>query len=148
MCQRSIWRDALLAIVMGIGLALLAAAAPALEASRVTPLAALRGADRLEARYRVNRRQLALGASLLLAAGACSQLGPLGGLPVFGFAAAVATVFGIAFLVPATLALLSRFGARPLTACSASKGSSPTPISPAPSRASPCRSRRSRSACR
>ena len=108
-------RDALLAIVMGIGLALLSAAAPALEASRVTPVAALRGADRLEARYRVNRRQLALGASLLVAAGACSQLGPLGGLPIFGFAAAVATVFGIAFLVPATLALLSRYGARPLT---------------------------------
>jgi putative ABC transport system permease protein len=109
-------RDALVAIAMAIGLALLAAAAPALEASRVTPLAALRGGDRLEARYRVNRRQLALGISLLAAAGALSRLGPLGGLPVFGFAAAVATVFGIAFLVPAALALLARYGARPLTA--------------------------------
>jgi len=109
-------RDAAVAIVMGIGLALLAAAAPALEASRVTPLAALRGADRLEARYRVNRRHLALGVALLLAAGVCSRLGPLGGLPVFGFAAAITTVFGIAFLVPAALALLARYGARPLTA--------------------------------
>jgi putative ABC transport system permease protein len=109
-------RDAAVAIAMGIGLALLAAAAPALEASRVTPLAALRGADRLEARYRVNRRHLALGVALLLAAGVCSRLGPLGGLPVFGFAAAIATVFGIAFLVPAALALLARYGARPLTA--------------------------------
>jgi putative ABC transport system permease protein len=109
-------RDAAVAIAMGIGLALLAAAAPALEASRVTPLAALRGADRLEARYRVNRRHLALGVALLLAAGVCSRLGPLGGLPVFGFAAAISTVFGIAFLVPAALALLARYGARPLTA--------------------------------
>jgi putative ABC transport system permease protein len=109
-------REALVAIAMAIGLALLAAAAPALEASRVTPLAALRGGDRLEARYRVNRRQLALGISLLVAAAALSGLGPLGGLPVFGFAAAVATVFGIAFLVPAALALLARYGARPLTA--------------------------------
>jgi putative ABC transport system permease protein len=109
-------RDAAVAIAMGIGLALLAAAAPALEASRVTPLAALRGADRLEARYRVNRRHLALGVALLLAAGVCSRLGPLGGLPVFGFAAAITTVFGIAFLVPAALALLARYGARPLTA--------------------------------
>jgi putative ABC transport system permease protein len=109
-------RDAGVAIAMGVGLALLAAAAPALEASRVTPLAALRGADRLEARYRVNRRQLALAVVLLLAAAGFSRLGPLGGLPVFGFAAAVATVFGIAFLVPAALALLARYGARPLTA--------------------------------
>ncbi len=110
------WRDVLLALVLGIGLALVAAAAPALEASRVSPLAALRGADRIEARYRVNRRQLALGISLLLAAAALSRLGPLGGLPVFGFGAAIATVFGIASLVPAALAILSRFGARPLTA--------------------------------
>ncbi len=109
-------RDAAVAIAMGIGLALLAAAAPALEASRVTPLAALRGADRLEARYRVNRRHLALAVSLLLAAAGLSRPGPLGGLPVFGFGAAVATVFGIAFLVPAALALLARYGARPLTA--------------------------------
>jgi putative ABC transport system permease protein len=109
-------RDAAVAIAMGIGLALLAAAAPALEASRVTPLAALREADRLEARYRVNRRHLALAVSLLVAAAGLSRLGPLGGLPVFGFGAAVATVFGIAFLVPAALALLARYGARPLTA--------------------------------
>jgi putative ABC transport system permease protein len=109
-------REALVAIAMGIGLALLAAAAPALEASRVTPLAALRSTDRIEARYRVNRRQLGLGVSLLLGAAGFSRLGPAGGLPVFGFAAAVATVFGIAFLVPAALALLARYGARPLTA--------------------------------
>jgi putative ABC transport system permease protein len=108
--------DAAVAVAIGVGLALLAAAAPALEASRVTPLAALRGADRLEARYRVNRRHLALGAALLLATAVFSRLGPLGGLPVFGFAAAITTVFGIAFLVPAALALLARYGARPLTA--------------------------------
>jgi putative ABC transport system permease protein len=109
-------RDALLAIALGIGLALVAAAAPALEASRVTPLAAIRGADRLEARYRVNARQLALGLSLLLAAGAFSRIPAVGGLPVFGFGAALATVFGIAFLVPAALAVLSRVGAAPLAA--------------------------------
>jgi putative ABC transport system permease protein len=109
-------REALFAIALGIGLALLAAGAPAVEASRVSPIATLRGADRLEARYRVDGRQLALGISLVLAAAALSSLGPLDGLPVFGFGAAIATVFGIAFLVPASLAVLARVGARPLTA--------------------------------
>jgi putative ABC transport system permease protein len=110
------WRDAVVAVALGIGLSLLAAAAPALEASRVTPLAALRGTDRLEARYRVGRRQLALAVCLLVAAGAFSRLGPLGGVPIFGFGAAIATVFGVAFLVPAALGLLARFGARAVAA--------------------------------
>ena len=74
-------RDAAVAIAMGIGLALLAAAAPALEASRVTPLAAMRGADRLEARYRVNRRHLALAVSLLVAAAGSRDWGRSAGCP-------------------------------------------------------------------
>jgi putative ABC transport system permease protein len=107
-------RDAIVATAAGVALSLVAALAPALEASRVTPLAALRGADRVEARYRVRRRHLALGAGLLAAAWGLSRLGPVDGLPVFGFAAAMAIVFGAAFLVPPALFALSRLGARPL----------------------------------
>jgi putative ABC transport system permease protein len=110
------WRDGLLAIAAGLVLALAAAAAPALEASRVTPLAALRGADRIETRYRPRRRHLVLASGLLAGAVVLSRLGPIDGLPVFGFGAAVCTVFGVAFLVPAILTLVSRAGARPLGA--------------------------------
>lgn len=102
------------AVSVGLVLSLVAAASPALEASRVTPLAALRGTDRVEARYRLRKRHLGAGAVLLAAAVALTRLGPVNGLPVFGFAAAIATVFGIAFLVPPALFVLSRAGGRPL----------------------------------
>jgi putative ABC transport system permease protein len=107
-------REACVAMGAGILLSLVAAAAPALEASRVTPLAALRGADRVQARYRIRRAHLAAGGGLLGAAWILSRLGPVNGLPVFGFAAAMAVVFGVAFLVPPALFVLSRVGARPL----------------------------------
>jgi putative ABC transport system permease protein len=106
--------DVALGLGSGVALSLAAAAAPALEASRVGPLAALRGADRVEARYRARPLHLALGVGLLVAAAALAQLGPVDGLPLFGFAAALATVFGIAYLVPAALVVLSRVGGRPL----------------------------------
>ena len=48
------------------------------------------------------------GAACLLASAACSQAGPVGGLPIFGFAAAVLIVFGLAALVPPVLAGLAR----------------------------------------
>jgi len=105
---------AAVAVLAGVALSVVAAAAPALEAGRVTPLAALRGTDRVEARYRVRRRHLVVGGGLLGAAALLARLGPVDGLPVFGFAAAVAVVFGVAFLVPPALFVLSRLGARPL----------------------------------
>jgi putative ABC transport system permease protein len=110
------WADALLAAGLGLGLALVAAIAPAIEASRVTPLAALRGADSLEARRDGRRLHLLFGVGLLIGAAGLSRLGPVAGLPVFGFAAAIATVFGIAFLAPVALVWLARHGARPMGA--------------------------------
>jgi putative ABC transport system permease protein len=110
------WRDALLAVTGGLVLALVAAAAPAREASRVTPLAALRGTDLTDTRYRPRRKHLIAAAGLLAGAVALSRLGPLGGLPVFGFVAALCTIFGIALLVPGILTLVARVGARPLGA--------------------------------
>jgi putative ABC transport system permease protein len=102
------WADAALAFGVGVPLSLAAAAAPALEASRVSPLAAVRGSARAEARGRFPWRSLG-SAALLFAAGAVlSQLEPVGGLPVFGLGAAIAIVFGGACLVPATLGLLAR----------------------------------------
>ncbi|MCY4077475.1 MAG: ABC transporter permease, partial [Acidobacteria bacterium] len=72
-----------IAFAVGVPLALAAAAVPALEASRVAPLASVRGDRDLALRARLPRRFIA-GPAVLLAAGALLALpGPVGGLPVF-----------------------------------------------------------------
>lgn len=108
------WVHVAISLVLGVGLSLVAAAAPALEAAQVTPLAAIRGSDRAEARTRVRPIPVLVGGALLAAAAVLSRLPPVHGLPVYGFAAAVAVVFGIACLVPAALTALSRAGRVPL----------------------------------
>jgi putative ABC transport system permease protein len=80
----------------------------------VPPTAALRGADLVEARRRPTGRRLGLPA-LLLALGAwLATLGPVHGFPLFGYAAAVAIVFGASFLVPIVLTLVIRAVERPV----------------------------------
>jgi putative ABC transport system permease protein len=108
------WQEIATSGGAAILLSLLAAAVPARDASRVTPVAAVGGANQLEARYRVPVRTTASGVVLLAAAIAFTRAGPVNGLPVFGFAAALATVLGLALLVPLTLWGLSRTGGRPL----------------------------------
>ncbi len=103
-----------LAFGLGLPLALLAAAVPAREASRVSPTAAMRGADRLEIYARLRPRHLGVPLVFFGVAWWLSTLPAVDGLPLFGFAAALATVFGGAFLVPAVLFGLARVGAGPL----------------------------------
>lgn len=110
------WTDAAIAFAVGLPLALAAAAGPALEAARVAPTAAMRGADRLEGRFRLRARYIMLPQALFALAFLLSRLGPVGGLPLFGYGAAIAIVFGAAFVVPAVLFAVGRFGTRPLTA--------------------------------
>lgn len=102
--------DVLFGLVVGIPLALAAAAFPALEAARVTPLAAVRGADRLGSRYRVPRTSLVAATALLVAAAWSAGREAVGGLPVGGYAAALALVFAASCLVPAVLFVLGRVG--------------------------------------
>ncbi len=106
--------DAVLAFAVGLPLALVSASIPALEAARVPPADAVRGADRLETRYRLRLRHLSFPALLLLAGWGLARLGPVGGLPVFGFCSALLIVFGGAALTPLVLFLLARAGRRPL----------------------------------
>ena len=110
------WIDLAVALLLGVGLALVAAAQPAREASRVSPLDAIRGTNLPAARDRMARAPLVAGVMLLALAAGLSRRGPVDGLPVFGFVAALATVFGTACLVPAVLTGLSRAGRRPLAA--------------------------------
>jgi putative ABC transport system permease protein len=93
----------LLAFGTALPLALLAAAMPALEASHISPVAAMRSAGRLEATRLFRWSSLWLPLCLFALASVLSNLKPLGNLPVFGYAAALATILGAAFLCPAVL---------------------------------------------
>ncbi len=92
-----------LAFGSAVPLSLLAAFVPAQEAAGVPPTAALRGADQLETRTALPRRLLWAPAALLLAAAWFATRGPVGGLPLYGYASAVSVVFGVSFLVPVVL---------------------------------------------
>ncbi|HWQ34763.1 MAG TPA: FtsX-like permease family protein [Blastocatellia bacterium] len=107
-------RHFILAFAVGLPLALLAALMPAIEATRVQPMTAMRGADRLESRFRLRRRYLIAPALLFMLAWWLAQRGPVAGLPLSGYAAAVAIVFGAAFLVPAVFYFFTRLSRRPL----------------------------------
>ena len=102
----------MLAFAVGIPLALLAALVPALEASRVAPTEAVRDADRLESRYRLSWRQRWLSPILAVLAVGFACLDSVEGIPLFGYAACLATVFAVAFLVPAVLHVSGRAGSR------------------------------------
>ena len=101
-----------LAFAVGIPLALLAALVPALEASRVAPTEAVRGADRLESRFRLSWRQRWLPPILSALAVGFACLDSIDGIPLFGYAACLATVFAVAFLVPAVLHVTGRVASR------------------------------------
>ena len=104
--------DVLLSLAVGVPLALAAACVPALEAARMPPVAAVRGDAELAVRDRLPYRSLIGALALFAAAGAFALQPAVSGLPVFGVAAALATVFGAALLVPFVLTLLQQFRGR------------------------------------
>lgn len=108
------WSHVVLAFAVGLPLALLAAAVPALEASRVTPTAAMRGGDRLELRYRLRAKYVVVPLVLFAIGWWLASLGPVRGLPLFGYGSAVAIVFGAAFLIPVVLFAATRLLERPV----------------------------------
>jgi putative ABC transport system permease protein len=108
------WRHVALAFAVGLPLALVAAAFPSLEAARVPPLAAIRGYDRLETRFRLKARYLWIPVVLLSMAGWFSTFPAVNGLPLFGYAAAASVAFGAAFMVPAVLFAMGRLSVRPV----------------------------------
>jgi putative ABC transport system permease protein len=104
------WRETWVAMAVAVPLSLAAAALPALEAARVSPLASMRGADRIASRFRLRSRQLLTPVALLALGGWLATRPAIGGMPVAGFGAAFALVFGAAFLVPLVLFALGRLG--------------------------------------
>ncbi|HBY59620.1 MAG TPA: hypothetical protein DEH78_07335, partial [Solibacterales bacterium] len=102
------WEAALLSLLVGLGVSLASSLAPALEASRVTPVEAMARAG-AEHDTRVHKlRDLLFGALLALAAAAASRMPPIGGKPLFGYAAALLLIAAAALAIPALVAALSR----------------------------------------
>ncbi len=95
--------DVGLAFAIGVPLAIVAAIAPALEAARLAPVSAVRSEQDLAVRAVLPRRYLAGAVSLFVLGAGFAGLRPVGGLPVFGLAAAVVVVLGAALLVPVAL---------------------------------------------
>jgi len=95
------------ALATGIGIALVAALAPALEASRVSPVEAMARGQREHRAQSHVRRNLLLAA--ILAAGAlwAVRQGPVDGKPIFGYAACFLMVAAVALLIPPALAMAS-----------------------------------------
>ncbi|HXK59466.1 MAG TPA: ABC transporter permease [Acidobacteriota bacterium] len=105
------WEIAL-AFGIGIPLSLISATLPAAEAARITPVAAVRSADRFVFGNLKPLRYALISLALGLAAWRLAKLPPLGGLPIAGYASALAAVFAAAFAVRPALLLTLKSGRR------------------------------------
>jgi putative ABC transport system permease protein len=107
------WSHVWLAALIGLPLSLLAAALPALEASRVQPTAAMRGHDTLDMRVRLRPAMLIAPLAVLVLAYGLAQAGPVNGRPLFGYLSSFAIVIGAGLLVPGIMFGVARI-ARPV----------------------------------
>jgi putative ABC transport system permease protein len=105
------WMDVVVAFAVALPLAIIAAAVPAREAARVRPIEAMRGAERLAKSFRPSRKNILIALALFAAGLALSSLDSVNGLPIFGYLAGLALMFGGAFLVPFALWLACRAAA-------------------------------------
>jgi putative ABC transport system permease protein len=90
----------------GVGVAVLGALLPALEAARTPAARALKAGDEQRMFERVGRAWP--GAALLAAGAGLSQLGPVGGLPLFGYLAIGSLLVGAIALMPRVSTALFR----------------------------------------
>ena len=95
--------DVVLALALGLPLALVAGVLPAREAAAVSPIAAVRGLDLTRAVGVQGGPGLVAAVGLLLVAAVLARLPAIEGRPVFGWTAAVLIVLSGALLVPVVL---------------------------------------------
>jgi putative ABC transport system permease protein len=106
-------RHVLLAALTSVPLSLAAAFVPAREASRVPPVAALRGVDRRDRAPASGTRQAIAGVALVALGAWLALLGPVRGLPIWGYASVIAIIAGASALVPVALHAAARLLDRP-----------------------------------
>jgi putative ABC transport system permease protein len=100
----------LLAMMIGVGVAIASALGPAREAMRVSPADAMaRGRSEYAARMH-KERDLGIAAVLAIVAAALAQLPAVAGKPLFGYIAAVLAIGAVAYAMPAVVSLLSAAG--------------------------------------
>ena len=98
---------ALVYFALGLGVALLGCAAPALEAARAAPAIALKSGSEEAVTTRLAKSWPAL--ACLLLAGVLSQLPPVFELPLFGYLSIALLLIGAIALMPQLAALVFRF---------------------------------------
>src|SRR6266566_819800 len=102
----------LLALAIGVGVAVLSAYSPAREASLVSPVEAMaRGRREYDARVH-KTRDLWLALALGLLATAAARMPPVAGKPLFGYLAAILLVAASALAIPAFAAALTSLFSR------------------------------------
>lgn len=95
-----VWSMILEGIVIGCVVSMIGAVGPSLDASRTTAVRALAPGD-YEASQQLRVGQLSiLGLGLLVVTGLLSLPGPIGGIPVLGYAATLSLLAGLACLAP------------------------------------------------
>lgn len=94
--------------LLGMGVSIIGALAPSLEASRTQPARALAPGQYEEAQEDRAGQLAAAGGVMLVLALALALPGPVGDLPLFGYASALSLLLGLSFLAPL---LLRAFGA-------------------------------------
>lgn len=101
------WTVAIVGIVIGVLVSTLSALAPALEASRVTPVEAM-GRGRRDHDVLLHRwRDLSAGLVLAIGAVLASRQPPAAGKPLFGYLAALLMIGASALSIPAIVSMLS-----------------------------------------
>jgi putative ABC transport system permease protein len=94
------WESVLLAVLIGVGVAVASAFSPAREASLVSPVEAM-ARGRREFDVRVDKtRDLWIGMVLGLAAAGASRAPAVAGKPLFGYLAALLLIVAAAFAIP------------------------------------------------
>jgi putative ABC transport system permease protein len=106
--------SAFMGVALGVFISLLAALAPAAEAARVAPVEAMaRGREEYNAALRT--QTTVWWAILMLLAGAgLTQLPSFHGQPLAAYAAVLLLISGTSAAIPTTVAVFSRFAARPI----------------------------------
>ena len=94
------WAAALTGFLLGAGVSVLAALAPALEATRVPPVEAMARGRQEYVNHIRSRYTIWIAAAMLLIAAALAQLPPINHQPIFAYFATLLLVVGTSLIIP------------------------------------------------